>query len=229
VIHPVLSSNVIVRGVTIESLGPNNDGCDPESSTDVLIEDTLFDTGDDCIAIKSGRNADGRRLAAPTRNVVIRGCRMRAGHGGITIGSEMTGGVSDVYAERCAMSSPDLDRGLRIKTNAMRGGVVENVFLRDIQIGRVRRAAVEVDMQYEEGDRGPYVPVVRNVRVERMSVESAAYAFWVAALERSPLQGLFVSASTFRGVERGSRLDGVRDLVLDGVTIIPAEAGERKP
>lgn len=228
VIHPVLSTNVTVRGVQVLSLGPNSDGCDPESSTDVLIEDTLFDTGDDCIAIKSGRNADGRRLAAPTRNVLIRRCRMRAGHGGVTIGSEVSGGVSGVWAERCQMSSPELDRGLRIKTNAMRGGVIEDVFLRDIAIGQVRRAAIEVDMRYEEGDAGPFPPVVRNVRVERMTVERAPYALWVEALERSPLVGLLVRASRFAGVERGSRLDGVRDLVLEDVTLIPAPATEDK-
>ena len=82
IIHPVLSRNVIVRGVTVVSSGPNNDGCDPESSSDVLVEDTLFDTGDDCIAIKSGRNADGRRLGVPSERILVRGCRMRAGHGG---------------------------------------------------------------------------------------------------------------------------------------------------
>jgi polygalacturonase len=225
-IHPVLSTNVVVRRVTVESLGPNNDGCDPESSTDVLIEDSTFDTGDDCIAIKAGRNADGRRLAAPSRNIVIRRCRMRAGHGGVTIGSEMTGGVSSVYAERCTMGSPDLERGLRIKTNAMRGGVVEDVFLRDVEIGEVRRAAIEVDMRYEEGENGPYTPTVRNVQVERLTVGKAGYALFVAGLERSPLEGLTVRASRFLGVRNGSRLDGVRNLVLDDVTLEPAHDRE---
>lgn len=229
VIHPVLSSNVIVRGVKVLSSGPNSDGCDPESSTDVLIEDVLFDTGDDCIAVKSGRNADGRRLAAPTRNVIVRGCRMRAGHGGLTIGSEVSGGVSGVWAERNQMSSPELDRGLRIKTNAMRGGVVEDVFLRDIAIGQVRKAAIEVDMLYEEGPNGPFVPVVRNLRVERMTVERAPYALWVEALESSPLAGLLVRASRFAGVEHGARLDGVRDLTLEDVTVLPAHPTEEMP
>jgi polygalacturonase len=228
VIHPVLSTNVIVRGVTVLSPGPNNDGCNPESSTDVLIEDSLFDTGDDCIAIKAGRNADGRRLQAPTRNVVVRGCQMRAGHGGVTIGSEATGGVSGVFAERCRMSSPELERGLRIKTNAMRGGTIEDVFARDIEIGEVRRAAVEIDMLYEEGDNGPFPPVVRNVRVERMSVERARYALWIAALERSPLRGLLVRDSRFAGVQSGSRLDGVLDFVLENVAIEPAARQEEK-
>jgi polygalacturonase len=222
VIHPVLSTNVTVRGVTVVSHGPNNDGCDPESCTDVLIEDTQFDTGDDCIAIKSGRNADGRRLGAPSRNVVVRGCRMRAGHGGVTIGSEVSGGVSGVWAERCRMSSPELDRGLRIKTNAMRGGIVEDVFLRDIEIGEVRRAAIEIDMLYEEGDHGPFPPTVRNVQVERMSVERAPHALWVAGLERSPVRGLVVRDSRFAGLAKGTHLVGVGDLELENVVMEPA-------
>jgi polygalacturonase len=224
----VLSTNVTVRRVTVISHGPNNDGCNPESSTDVLIEDALFDTGDDCIAIKSGRNADGRRLATPTRNVIVRGCRMRAGHGGVTIGSEVSGGVSGVWAERLQMSSPELERGLRIKTNAMRGGTIEDVFLRDIEIGEVGRA-IEIDMLYEEGDRGPFPPTVRNVIVERMSVRSAAHALWIAALERSPVRGLVVRDSRFSGVRKGSHLVGVGEMELENVTMDAAPGKEVRP
>ncbi len=221
-IHPVLSRNVTVRGVTVVSSGPNNDGCDPESSTDVLIEDTLFDTGDDCIAIKSGRNADGRRLAAPSERVVIRGCRMRAGHGGVTIGSEMSGSVRDVFVERSLMSSPDLERGIRFKTNAVRGGTIENVFVRDVEIGETG-SAIDIDMLYEEGAAGAFAPVVRNVVVERMTVRKAAYAFFVRGLEASPVRGLAVRDSVFRGVAKGSRLEHVEDLVLRNVVLEPAE------
>jgi hypothetical protein len=222
VIHPVLSTNVTVRKVTVVSHGPNNDGCNPESSTDVLIEDTLFDTGDDCIAIKSGRNADGRRLATPSSNIVVRGCRMKAGHGGVTIGSEVSGGVRGVWAERCQMSSPELDRALRIKTNAMRGGVVEDVFLRDIAVGEVKRAAIEIDMLYEEGDDGPYPPTVRNVQVERMTVDRAPHALWVDGLSRAPVRGLVVRDSRFSGLTKGSHLVGVGDLQLQNVAMEPA-------
>ena len=221
VIHPVLSTNVTVRGVQVVSAGPNNDGCNPESSSDVLIEDTVFDTGDDCIAIKSGRNADGRRLATPSQRIVVRGCRMRAGHGGVTIGSEVSGGVRQVYAERCRMSSPDLERGLRIKTNAMRGAVIEDVFARDIEIGEVG-AAIDIDMLYEEGARGPYTPVVRNVRVERMSVDRAEYALRVRGLPGSPVRGLVVADSVFRGVRKSNLLAGLEDLMLRNVAVEPA-------
>lgn len=220
VIHPVLSKNVTVRNVKIVSHGPNNDGCDPESSTDVLIEDSLFDTGDDCIALKSGRNADGRRLATPVERVVVRRCVMKAGHGGVTIGSEISGGARDVFAEKCEMSSPDLERGLRIKTNARRGGVVENVFVRDVTIGEVG-SAIDVDMLYEEGADGAFLPTVRNVRVERMTVGKATHALFLRALDGAPLRSLSVRDSVFRDVAKGNRIEGTVDLDLANVTFLP--------
>jgi polygalacturonase len=221
VIHPVLSRNVTVRGVSVVSAGPNNDGCDPESSTDVLIEDAVFDTGDDCIAIKSGRNADGRRLAAPSERIVVRGCRMRAGHGGVTIGSEVSGSVRDVFVERSVMSSPDLERGIRFKTNAMRGGTIENVFVREVEIGEVG-SAIDVDMRYEEGADGPFTPVVRNVRIDRMTVRRAEYAFFIRGLASSPVRGVRVDDSVFRGVAKGSLVEHVEELVLRNVALEPA-------
>ena len=136
-IHPVLCTNVTVRRVSINSHGPNNDGCDPESCRDVLIEDCTLDTGVDCIALKSGRNEDGRRVNTPIENVVIRKCVMKDGHGGVVIGSEVSGGARRIFAEQCRMDSPNLDRALRIKTNSVRGGYVEGVFMRDCTVGQV--------------------------------------------------------------------------------------------
>src|SRR5215213_2809158 len=164
-INPVLCTNVTVRNVRISSHGPNNDGCDPESCKDVLIEGCTFDTGDDCIAVKSGRNADGRRIAVPTENVVIRNCRMKDGHGGVTIGSEISGGVRNVFIEKCEMDSPELERALRFKNNAMRGGTLEHVYMRDCRVGQVADAVLSMDLYYEEGPRGPYAPVIRDVEM----------------------------------------------------------------
>jgi polygalacturonase len=223
----VLSRNVIVRGVKIVSAGPNNDGCNPESSSDVLLEDSLFDTGDDCVAIKSGRNADGRRLATPSERIVVRGCRMRAGHGGVTIGSETSGSVRDVFVERCLMSSPALERGIRIKTNAMRGGIVENLFVRDVEIGEAGNA-IDIDMLYEEGAAGSFTPVVRNVLVERLTVRRAAHALFVRGLPKSPVRCLVVRDSRFRSVAIGSLLNGVADLLLRDVVIEPGRPAETR-
>ena len=115
ILNPVLCQNVTVRGVTVSSHGPNNDGCNPESCRDVLIENCTFDTGDDCIAIKSGRNADGRRIGVPSENIIIRGCPMKDGHGGVVLGSEMSGGIRNVFVEDCVMGSPNLERAIRLK------------------------------------------------------------------------------------------------------------------
>lgn len=222
VIHPTLSSNVTIRGVTVISHGPNSDGADPESSTDVLIENSTFDTGDDCIAIKSGRNADGRRVNRPSERIVIRNSTMRAGHGGVTVGSEVSGSVRDVFVENVVMSSPDLERGLRLKTNAVRGGVIENVFVRDVQIGEVG-SAIDIDLLYEEGAAGNFPPTVRNIRVERMTVKKADYAFFMRGLKGSPVRGVSVRDSAFHGVAKGSLITGVQDLVLRDVSVEPAD------
>ena len=219
VIHPTLSSNVTVRGVTVRSQGPNNDGCDPESCRGVLIEDCVFETGDDCIALKSGRNADGRRVNVPVEDVVIRRCRMGAGHGGITAGSEVSGGVRNVYAESCKLDSPDLERGLRLKTNSARGGFIENVFVRDIEIGNVKLAPVEIDLRYQPPESGPYKPVVRNIRVERMRSAHSRYGLYVRGLDDAPVTGLVVRDSAFRGVEDGDLIEGAVDIELHNLVV----------
>ncbi len=218
-IHPVLCTNVTVRGVRIETHGPNNDGCDPESCRDVLIEDCHFDTGDDCIAIKSGRNADGRRIAVPTENVVIRNCRMKDGHGGVTIGSEISGGVRNVFVERCEMDSPHLDRALRFKNNAMRGGVLEHVYMRDVTVGTVADAVLSVDLYYEEGEKGPFRPVVRDVELLRVTSRKSKHGLYMRAYPSSEISDVRVIDCRFDGVEKGNVTDGVRGLVLRNVQV----------
>jgi polygalacturonase len=218
-IHPVLCTNVIVRGVNIRSHGPNNDGCNPESCRDVLIEDCSFDTGDDCIALKSGRNDDGRRIGVPVENVIVRTCTMKDGHGGVTIGSEMSGGARNVFIERCRMDSPELDRALRIKTNAVRGGIVETVYMRDVTIGEVKEAIVHVDFNYEEGDKGAYTPIVRDIDVRNVTSRKSAYGLFLRGYERSPITNVRLTNCTFENVARGDVLEHVRGVTLLNVAV----------
>jgi len=218
-IHPVLCRNVTVRDVKIVSHGPNNDGCDPESCTDVLIEGCSFDTGDDCIALKSGRNADGRRLNTPIENVIVRNCEMKDGHGGVTIGSEISGGARYVFAEDCRMDSPNLDRALRIKTNAMRGGVVEHIYMRDVQVGQVADAVVHVDFYYEEGLRGSFTPVVRDIDVRNVTSGRSNYGLYLRGFEHAPIRGVYLEDCDFRNVASGNHVSAVEGLVLDDVTM----------
>lgn len=186
-IHPVLSEHVIVRGVHIIGHGPNTDGVNPESCRNVLIEDCYFDNGDDCIAIKSGRNEDGRRIGIPSENIVIRRNEMRDGHGGVTIGSEISGGVRYVYAENNVMDSPNLDRALRIKTNSVRGGTIEHIYFKNNTVKSLKHEVVCIDMMYEEGDAGPHRPVVRHIEVEGLKSSGGRYGVKIAAYSHSPV------------------------------------------
>lgn len=217
-LHPVLCENVTVRGVHLESLGPNSDGCDPESCKNVLIENCFFNTGDDCIAIKSGRNNDGRRLNIPTENVVIRNCQMLAGHGGVVIGSEISGGVRNVFAENNIMSSPDLERGIRIKTNSVRGGLLENIYVRNCEIGEVKDAIV-INFYYEEGDAGNHDPVVRNVVIDNLVCKHAKRVFQIRGFSRAPIQSFTITNSSFAHADEIGVIENVDKFVVDQVKI----------
>lgn len=224
VIHPVLSRNITVRGVQIHSHGPNNDGFDPESSRDILVENCVFDTGDDCIAIKSGRNADGRRLNVPSENIVIRHCRMLDGHGGVVLGSECSGGIRNVFIEHCAMDSPELDRALRFKNNAVRGGVLENVFMRDVLIGRVGEAVLTIDLLYEEGAKGSFAPVVRNVQLERIRSTASPRVLYIRGFAGATIDKIRISDSSFNGLTAPDVVAHAGAITMDRVTLTPAQA-----
>ncbi len=218
-IHPVLCTNVTVRGVTIASHGPNNDGCNPESCRDVLIERCSFDTGDDCIALKSGRNDDGRRVGVPVENVIVRECTMKDGHGGVVIGSEISGGARNIFAERCRMDSPRLDRALRIKTNSVRGGVVERVFMRSVTVGQVAEAVVTIDFTYEEGDTGRYPPVVRDIDVRNVTSRKSTYGLLLRGYRSAPIADVRLTNCDFQNVAKPDVIENVKNVVLNKVQI----------
>ena len=213
-LNPVLCRNVTVRNVKISSHGPNNDGCDPECSTDVLIDGCEFDTGDDCIAIKSGRNRDGRRVNVPCENIVVRNCRMKDGHGGVSIGSEVSGGIRNVYMENNRMDSPHLDRALRIKTNSHRGGDLENFYFRNNTVGEVAGGVIDIDFYYEEGPGGPFTPSVRNVVVENIMSERSRYALYLRGYENAKISGVRVAHCVFNNVAQPDVIENVASLEL---------------
>lgn len=219
VIHPVYSQNLTVRNVKINSLGPNNDGCDPESCKNVLIEKCIFNTGDDCIAIKSGRNEDGRELNIPSENIVIRDCRMINGHGGVVIGSEVSGGVKNVFAENCEMSSPELDRAIRFKTNNNRGGVTDSIYFRNIKIGQVGEAVVRMTCRYDPSEgEGNFPPAIRNVFISGITSEESNYALYIDGLENSrSIENIYIENSVFSGVKNPDITENVTNLVLKNI------------
>jgi polygalacturonase len=218
-IHPVLCRNITLRGVDVFGHGPNNDGVDPESVDHMLIEECSFDTGDDCIAVNSGRNADGRRLDVPSQNILIRNCRMKEGHGGVVVGSQISGGARWVFTERCQMDSPDLWYAIRFKNNALRGGLLENFYYRDIEVGQVGRAAITCDFNYEEGANGAFVPQLRNVVVERLRVANAVRVLDSQGLPNAPVDDLHLHDCEFNGVTQPSIIKHTRAVKLDRVRV----------
>lgn len=218
-VNPVLCTNVTVRGIHISTKAANNDGIDPESSNYVLIEDNYFDTGDDCIAIKSGRNADGRATNTPSQNIIIRNNIFADGHGGITIGSEVSGGVNNVFADNNQFNSPNLKYALRFKTNAVRGGVIENIYLRNTTIQSVSDAVVHATMLYEEGRHGDYMPQFKNITIENLKSTGGDFGIFVEAFEDVPVTGLVMRNVELNEVENPLRAVNWEDPVLENVVI----------
>ena len=227
-INPVLCRNVTVRGLNIDSHGPNNDGCDPESCDGVLIAECTFSTGDDCIAVKSGRNQDGRRVNVACQNVLIRDCVMKDGHGGVSIGSEVSGGIRNVLTENCRMSSPNLERALRIKTNSYRGGVIENIAFRGVTVGEVAEAVIEVDYFYQEGEGGPFKPVVRGIDVANVSCRKSKHAIFMRGYKNVPIGGVTIADCRFEHSAAGVHFENVEGVTLRGVTVNGKVLEERR-
>jgi polygalacturonase len=218
-IHPVLCANVIVQNVVIDSHGPNNDGCNPESCRDVLIRNCQFDTGDDCIAIKSGRNNDGRRVNVPSENIVIQRCKFKDGHGGVTIGSEISGSARNIFAEECEMNSPVLYSALRLKSNAVRGGTIENVYLRKIMVGLVGRAVVDIDLQYEEGEHGGFLPTIQEIEIDGMIVEKCKVPMHLVGYARKPIRNIRLKNCEFKNAAKGYEIEYVEGFQTENTRV----------
>ncbi|MBR6189554.1 MAG: glycoside hydrolase family 88 protein [Prevotella sp.] len=233
VIHPLKSTDITVRRVKMINNGPNGDGCDPESCDRVLIEDCFFNTGDDCIAIKSGRNRDGRERAMPSQNIIIRNCTMHNGHGGVVVGSEISGGCKNVFAHDCIMDSPQLDRVLRIKTNSCRGGIIENIYMKDIKVGECGESVLKINLDYDHNEiccRGNY-PTVRNIYMENVTSEKSKYGVQIIGLDEGTyIYDIDVKNCHFNGVEQGNFQSGkVRDVRYDKLFINGGLVLQKKP
>lgn len=215
VIHPIKSENLIVDGVNINSHGPNNDGCDPEYSKNIIIKNCTFNTGDDCIAIKSGRDADGRRVGMKSENIIVQNCNMFDGHGGVTIGSEISGGVSNVFVENCKMDSPNLDIAIRLKTNSKRGGLIENFYVRNIQVGQVKEAVLKVDMFYNVhgNQNGNFIPRIENIYLENVKVKNGGkYSILAKGYKESPIKNITFKDVIIENVNQPYSVENVINL-----------------
>ncbi|WNM31465.1 glycoside hydrolase family 28 protein [Streptomyces sp. Li-HN-5-11] len=219
-LHPTLCQDVTVHGVTVEASGPNTDGCDPESCDGVLIDSVSFDTGDDCVAVKAGRNTDGRRVNTPSRNIVIQNSTFASGHGGITIGSEMTGGVRDVYARDLTMTSTGLQSGHRLKTNSVRGGYIESTHVYRVDVTALGGPLLLIDYNYGEGDTGTYPPTVTDVNLSHWSVTSATQGWNIQGYADDPVGTVRLSDITIdSALTQADIATNVTDLRLTNVVI----------
>lgn len=215
ILHPLKSNNIIIDGVTVNSHGPNNDGCDPEYSQNIIIKNCTFNTGDDCIAIKAGRDADGRRVAIPSKNIIVQNCKMIDGHGGVVIGSEISAGVNNVFVENCIMDSPNLDRAIRIKTNSRRGGVIEDIFVRNLEVGTVKECVLKLNMFYNVygSQTGNFIPVIRNISLENINVKNGGkYSVRAEGYAESPVENITLKNVVIKKVDSIYLLKNVKNI-----------------
>jgi unsaturated rhamnogalacturonyl hydrolase len=183
----------------------------------------VFDVGDDCIAIKSGRNEDGRRVNRRVENIIVRNSTMKDGHAGVAIGSEIAGSARNVFIEDSRMDSPNLDRALRLKSNARRGGTIEDVYMRNVQVGRVSEALLTIDFMYEEGSQGDFPPTARNIVIENVTTRAAPRLFYILGFEGATIEGIRVANSHIENVTATSIIEHAGKIELDNVTILPVE------
>jgi polygalacturonase len=215
VVHVVYSHNVTVRGITVESFRLNNDGIGVDSSVDVLIEDNSLHTGDDSIVIKSGRDQDGWRVGRPAENVVIRNNRMR-GHNGLVIGSELSGGVRNVFMEANELGK--VRAAIYLKSNPDRGGAIEHLRVRDINV-RQADVLLRFETNYA-GYRGGSNPSrYQDFLFENISAETVGTAIQAVGMQEEPITKVVVRQMTVGRAEQPMVVEHVEGLVLEDVYV----------
>lgn len=224
-LHPVYCENVTIDGLTVDNPGdsPNTDGINPDSCRLVRISNCSISVGDDCITIKSGKGADGRKVGKPCEDIAITNCIMREGHGGVVIGSEMSGGVRNVVVSNCVFDGTTA--GIRIKTGRGRGGVVENVSYSNIVMRGILKEAIILSMAYT-GRVDPVkpepvteeTPTLRNISIANIRADGARIALLCEGLPESPVSG--VSLSNVRiSATNGMRWTNASGVDMTSVTV----------
>ena len=216
VIHPLFCESLIVRGVNIFNRGPNGDGCDPESCKNVLIENCTFDTGDDCIAIKSGRDQDGWRIGQATENVIIRNCHFA--RWAITIGSEMSGGVRNIYIEDCKIDS--CRNGIYFKSNLDRGGYFENLNMRRIEADVCLWGVINFRTNYHGYRGGNHPTLFRNICIEDVTCNRVdSVALMANGLPEAKLYNITLRNISVKKAPKAIQMENVVNLTLDNVVV----------
>ena len=221
-INPQFSENIKIDNVTVlNPKSPNTDGINPESCRNVHISNCHISVGDDCITIKSGRDTQGRRLNVPCENITITNCTMLSGHGGVVIGSEMSGSVRNVVISNCVFDGTD--RGIRLKSSRGRGGVVENIRVSNIVMRNIKREAIILDMRYSQMEQEPVserTPIFRHVHISGLTAYDVNIPIYIRGLEESPITDITLTNIDIRSKEKPQFIDcervRLRDVYVNG-------------
>jgi polygalacturonase len=218
-VNPEFCENVTVTGVTINNPpSPNTDGINPESCSYVHISNCHISVGDDCITIKSGKDIPGRAKGVPAKNYTITNCTMLSGHGGVVIGSEMSGGVKNIVISNCIFDGTD--RGIRIKTTRGRGGAVEDIRVDNIVMKNIRDQAIVLDMAYSKTEKEPVserTPQLRNIRLSNITAYTKQ-AMYINGLEEMAVQEISLNDVVFEA-ETGIIIKNAKDIELHNVRV----------
>jgi polygalacturonase len=200
-LHPLMSTNLTIRGVKVKNpdYAQNGDGLDIESCKNVLVEASVFDVGDDAICIKSGKDEEGRKRNMPTENVIIRNNTVYAGHGGFVVGSEMSGGARNIFVSDCSFIGTD--KGLRFKTTRGRGGVVEKIYIKNINMSNIVQEAIYFDMYYWTQPPMPN----QKVEVPKVSIETPQF------------KDIEISNIVCNGASKGVFIRGLPEMAVNNI------------
>lgn len=221
--HLVYCENVIVRDLKLLNPedGPNTDGINIDSCRYVYVDGIYADVGDDAVCLKAGLNEDGWRVGRPTENIVIRNCHVKRAHGGFVIGSEMSGGVRNILVQDCLYEGTDI--GIRMKSMRGRGGVVENIWVRDIAMGQIRDDAIRLNMFYKSSTVKPLTdtpPQFRNIHIKDVTCEKADSAVVIKGLPEKSIKDITLENITISAEKGLSISDGER-ISLTEINITP--------
>ena len=220
-VNPEFCDNVTIKGITINNVpSPNTDGINPESCRNVHISDCHISVGDDCITIKSGRDAQARRLGVPCENITITNCTMLSGHGGVVIGSEMSGSVRKVTISNCVFDGTD--RGIRIKSTRGRGGVVEDIRVSNIVMSNIKQEAVVLNLKYSQMPaeaKSERTPIFRNVHISGMTVTDVKTPIKIVGLEEAPISDIVLRDIHIQGARQKCIFEDCERITMDNVII----------
>ena len=226
-VNPEFCYNVTVEGVTIHNVpSPNTDGINPESCRNVHISNCHISVGDDCITIKSGRDLQARNIGVPCENITVTNCTMLSGHGGVVIGSEMSGSVRRVTISNCVFEGTD--RGIRLKSTRGRGGVVEDIRISNIVMNKIQKEALVFHLKYSkmpEEPKSDRTPIFRNIHVSGVTVVDTKTPIMIVGLEEAPISDIVLRDIHIKNAKLPNVFENCEGILMDDVVVNGKKVG----